>query len=160
MKQTVTLCILIVATSCNYFETEKITSETFYTQEIETIDFNDVDTYPVFESCQNTLEKEVSKQCFIHELSLIISEVILSKKLIALQDLNETIAVSFKVSEKGIIAIQHIEIDSVTALNFPKLTRWISNSIDSVSLVAPAYKRGIPVTTEFTLPIKMSTSNN
>ncbi|GEQ84522.1 hypothetical protein ULMS_00300 [Patiriisocius marinistellae] len=160
MKYTVFLFIIIIATSCNYFETEKITSETFYTEEIKTIDFKDVDTFPVFKSCENSTEKEASKQCFISALSDTVTGALLDRNLVAMQDLDETIAVSFQVSAKGIIAIQHIEIDSLAALEFPKLKEWISQRLDSMTLIAPAYKRGIPVTTEFTLPINLSTGNN
>jgi hypothetical protein len=33
------------------------------------------------------------------------------------------------------------------------LKQWILESVDSMKLVAPAYKRGIPVATYFALPI-------
>lgn len=119
-----------------------------------------MDTFPVFENCQNITEKEASKQCFINALSATVTEAILQRNLVAMQDLDDTLSVSFQVSDKGIIAVQHIEIDSLAALEFPKLKEWISQRIDSIKLLAPAYKRGVPVKTEFTLPIKLRTNKN
>tara|TARA_B110000211_G_scaffold105679_1_gene122880 strand:+ start:999 stop:1181 length:183 start_codon:yes stop_codon:yes gene_type:complete len=57
MKYAFYVLVLFVLASCQYFETDKISSETFYQQEIKTISWNDVDQFPSFSSCQHISEK-------------------------------------------------------------------------------------------------------
>ena len=38
--------------SCEYFETKKISSETFVKDEIKSINWKDVDQYPIFKNCE------------------------------------------------------------------------------------------------------------
>ncbi|MAL59694.1 MAG: hypothetical protein CMC14_06580, partial [Flavobacteriaceae bacterium] len=58
------LGFLWMGSSCQYFNTERISSETFYEEEIESINWSEVDTYPMFRECETFTEKEVQKTCF------------------------------------------------------------------------------------------------
>lgn len=75
----------------------------------------------------------------------------------SLKDLNDTIILSFSISEKAQISILEMQIDSLLQRAFPNLKDSLKYSIDALQLVAPAYKRGIPVKTQFTLPIVVTT---
>ena len=52
-----------------------------------------------------------------------------------------------------------MQITETIKTEFPLLPRWIEESIDSLHPVAPAYKRGIPVATQFVLPIIVKTNS-
>ncbi len=78
--------------------------------------------------------------------------------MVAARDIYDTVKVKFEVSSKGELSIRDIEIDTLLQKEFPHLEQWLMQSIDSLQPVAPAYKRGIPVKTQFTLPVIIKTN--
>lgn len=157
MKYFLYFFIVVSCTSCQFFETEKISSETFYEQEWKTIDLKNVDRYPAFALCDTLSEKPKQKECFESELAFQLQKSMAAQGVTALQDMNDTIILSFSVSEKASITILDMQIDSLLQRAFPHLKDSLKYSIDALELVAPAYKRGIPVKTQFTLPIVVTT---
>ncbi|MAZ71849.1 MAG: hypothetical protein CMC70_01760 [Flavobacteriaceae bacterium] len=157
MKHFVYLLLVLGCTSCQFFETEKISSETFYESALKTIDWKNVDRYPAFATCDTLSEKLQQKICFEGELAYQIQQGMIAQKVTALHDVNDTIVLSFAISENAQISILHMQIDSLLQREFPHLKDSLTYSIDALQLVAPAYKRGIPVKTQFTLPIVVTT---
>lgn len=152
------LPLLLLATSCQFFETEKVSSEEIYNQEMETIDWKDVDNYPAFSNCENFLEKPEQKECFINTITTQLYKSISHEDMVAVRDVYDTVKVNFEVSSRGELSIREIKMDSLLEKEFPNLEKWLLESIDSLQLVAPAYKRGIPVKTQFTLPVIIKTN--
>ena len=152
------LLISISVTSCQFFETEKISTETFLKEEKNSINWKDVDSYPVFKECEGILDKLETKSCFETTLINQLYHSINTGKFIVSSDLNEEVLIEFIVSEKGDLKIKSIEIDSLLQTKLPKLKNYIMTSIDSLQPIAPAYKRGIPVRTSFNLPISIKTN--
>jgi hypothetical protein len=157
MRIALLFILFITATSCQYFDTEKISAETFYEEEIKTIDLSQIDTYPIFQECANTMEKEETRLCFENELTARIAQSLSRESLKAINSLQDTLWVNFTISEKAIITVNQVKTDSLIHLEFPKLQEKVIQKIDSFILKAPAYKRGIPVKTSFNLPIVIRT---
>ena len=149
--------VIFIMSSCTYFETKKISSETFLEEELKSINWKDVDQYPVFTNCEDISDKLTQKSCFESTLTTQIYQFINSKNIIANRDLNDTVNLDFLVTNTALISVTNIEMDSLLGAAFPQLEKWLLESIDSISVVAPAYKRGIPVNTEFSLPIVIKT---
>lgn len=143
--------------SCQFFETEKISSDETFKEEIQAIDWKDVDQYPVFENCKTNFEKIEQRNCFASTISSKMYQSISDKNLIAVREVYDTILVDFAVSKNGELSIMKIELDSLLQKEYPHLKEWIFNSIDSLELIAPAYKRGIPVKMQFSLPVVIQT---
>jgi len=158
MKKALLLLLLFIGvSSCQFFETEKISSKTFLEEEIKSINWNDVDQYPIFQNCENKIEKTSQKSCFEATLINHLYQSIQSKKTTVSTDLNETIVIDFTVNEKGILSVSNIKMDSILQNQLPLLENKIIQGLDSLQPIAPAYKRGIPVRTTFKLPIVIKT---
>ena len=78
--------------------------------------------------------------------------------MVAVREVYDTLKVNFEISSSGQLSILEIKMDSLLQKEFPDLEMWILQSIDSLKPVAPAYKRGIPVKTQFTLPVIIKTN--
>lgn len=78
--------------------------------------------------------------------------------MVAVREVYDTIKVNFEVGSNGQLSILEIKMDTLLQKEFPDLEMWILQSIDSLKPLAPAYKRGIPVTTQFTLPVIIKTN--
>lgn len=152
------ILISIGITSCQFFETEKISTEAFLEEEKKSINWKDVDTYPVFKECEGISDKLETKSCFETTLINQLYHSINSEKFIASSDLNEEVLIEFIVNEKGNLKINSIKMDTILQRKLPQLKNYIMTSIDSLQPIAPAYKRGIPVRTSFNLPISIKTN--
>tara|TARA_R110002050_G_scaffold179172_1_gene312576 strand:+ start:316 stop:795 length:480 start_codon:yes stop_codon:yes gene_type:complete len=150
--------LLILATSCQFFETEKVTSEKIFQEEIEAIDWKEVDRYPSFSNCENTLEKPEQKECFISTISTHLYKSINHEDIVAVREVYDTVKINFEISSNGQLQILEIRMDTLLKKEFPRLENWIKQSIDSLQPIAPAYKRGVPVKTQFTLPVIIKTN--
>ena len=93
----------------------------------------------------------------MNTLSNAFYRSIKDQNLTIMKTIHDTILLDISVSNTGVIQVDRIEMDSLLVNHFPNMDEVLSNSIDSLSLVAPAYKRGIPVNTRFMLPIALNT---
>lgn len=151
--------ILLTVTSCQFFETEKFSTQEFYEEELKTIDWNDIDQYPVFTDCDGLLEKSVQERCFIEVLTTSIMRSNWESHSSINRSLRDTVWINFEISEKATITVKEVTLDSVLERSFPRLRKALIEQVDSVKLIAPAYKRGIPVRTAFSLPIVITTED-
>jgi hypothetical protein len=151
---------MVMMTSCQFFDTEKISTETFYEEELKGINWKDVDQYPTFPDCEQMTEKPDQKSCFENTLTAHLYHTISSRNIKARNDLSDTVELGFSVDRSAVLSITSITIDSLVRAEFPEMEDWLYRSIDSLQPIAPAYKRGIPVRTSFRLPIVIATSGS
>ncbi|MCB0457650.1 MAG: hypothetical protein R2776_05420 [Flavobacteriaceae bacterium] len=145
------LCVGICS-SCQFFNTERISSETFYQEEFDSIDWNQVDTYPSFKECETKTEKESQKACFQEVIVTSIQLKLSGEKMVANHEIHDTVHLLLQIEKSSEIGIQEIVMDSLLLQKIPNLKGLFTESIEQLHLSAPAYKRGIPVTTQIKLP--------
>lgn len=153
MRQILVFLIVILLTSCEYFKVKKTSSEAILQEELQTFNWNEVDEYPSFSSCDSLSLKQDRKHCFSYTLTNHIYNYLQKEDIIVTKDINDTISLNFKVSEKGVLTLLDYKIDSLTIQEIPNIKNLIHQSLDSLPKIYPAIKRGQQVTTEFKLPI-------
>ncbi|TXG36735.1 hypothetical protein [Seonamhaeicola maritimus] len=156
MKYPLIFLLMLLLVSCNYFDVKKTSSEAILNEELKTFNWNDVDTYPSFSSCDSLNSKVEKKQCFEYTLSSHILKYLQDEIIVVTQDVNDTIGLHFKVSETGVLTLVETKIDSLTLKEIPNILELIKISLDSLPEVFPGIKRGQQVKTEFKLPIIIS----
>lgn len=159
MKHLWILLLVICCSSCQFFETEKISAETFYEEEMAALDWREVDQYPAFQNCNSITEKSGQKSCFETSLSQQLQEAIALHKQKVVYDLLDTLHLKFTISKEGRIISDTIVLDSLVRLALPELESRLNQGISNLPTVSPAQKRGVPVTTQFTLPIILTTKS-
>jgi hypothetical protein len=122
-------------------------------KELKAINWKEVDEYPSFVDCDKVDDKIQRQNCFFQYLTELIQDKLNSDTLSVLYPELDTIEVKVTVFPnakmkfepqfpKDSVAYDTIKIDSILTarlVNFPK--------------VNPAIKRGIPVKTQFILPV-------
>ncbi|MCT8339123.1 hypothetical protein MG296_03575 [Flavobacteriaceae bacterium TK19130] len=146
--------------SCQYFETEKISSETIVAEELKTIDWKAVDQYPLFSECESFTDKSKQKECFEKALVVHIQPALTGNDEVSIHSFSDTILLRLSISDQARIGVQSLEIDSLVEAELPSLRKRLLAKIDSIQLIAPAYKRGVPVKTAFSLPIILKTEDS
>ncbi len=153
MKKLFAIALLIFLQSCQYFEKQVPDEKELLDKQLKEINWNEVDEYPSVGDCEKLTDAEQRKQCFFEFLQTTIEQKLAVDTLATLFPKLDTIEVKVTVFPnasmqfepqfpKDSVAYDTIKIDSILharLIDFPK--------------VNPAIKRGIPVKTQFILPV-------
>lgn len=153
LRRLLLTALLAAFGSCQYFDTEKIQSETIYQREYQTIDWDSVDRYPRFANCEELEDKPVQQACFQSTLLQHLYNDLSTRTMELIEAGRDTVWIDFSVSVQGNIENTNIQMDSLLQLQLPEFRQWIMESLQTLPQPEPAYKRSIPVETRFTLPI-------
>ncbi len=155
MKKIVLLVFLtaFLFNSCRYFDKKVPSEKELLQKELKAINWKEVDEYPSIVDCEKIENKTQRQQCFFEYLTQLIQEKLDSDTLSIMYPELDTIEVKVTVFPnatmkfepqfpKDSVAYDTVKIDSILKarlVDFPK--------------VNPAIKRGIPVKTQFILPV-------
>jgi hypothetical protein len=143
--------------SCQYFEKQVPSEQELLQKQIKEINWKVVDEYPSITECEKITDKALRKQCFFEFLANTIQEKLSVDTLSILYPELDTIEVKVTINPdasmvfepqfpKDSVAYDTIKIDSILKIklvDFPK--------------VNPAIKQGLPVKTQFILPVIIKT---
>jgi len=152
LKQLFTLLICsFLVLSCSYIEQH---TKRAPIQKIDTIvDFNSVDSYPLFPNCEEIPSREKQQICFQMEMSQHIYASLKEFELSVKDSVNDTILVKLKIDALGKTSLSSILISEKTRELLPNFDSIVTVSLLNLPNLQPAIKRNMPVSTEFTLPI-------
>jgi len=139
--------------SCNYFEKKKLNSETFLIEELKTFKWNELDRYPTFETCDDSIDFQETKSCFEQTVVMHISNYFQANELVVTQKVSDTILIDFLVTNKGNINISYIQSQLLTKDQIPNLDSIIGNSLANLPKLYPAIKRSQQVQAAFQIPL-------
>jgi len=146
------LILVIFCTSCDKFPFSKKNQLPV----LDTvINFNEVDFSPSFAVCDSLVEKDAKFACFRTNIHQKIGEE-LQKNVLTIKDsVDEIVIVHLLIDAKGILKLEQIEASEVIMEQLPTLDSLLAISIQNISKIYPAIKRGIPVKTKYILPIRV-----
>lgn len=153
MKQLTVFILLLCLYSCDYFDKKKVNTQDIVNEELQTFNWNDVDEYPSFKTCESLSSKQESKQCFETTLITHITNKLSDEIIVVTENVEDTVVIKFHVSETGNLSVLNIINKETTKEQIPNLDSLLLKSLDSLPRIFPAIKRGQQVKTEFTLPI-------
>ncbi|WP_411767268.1 hypothetical protein [Winogradskyella sp. A3E31] len=156
MKRLIFLCCSILLVSCNYFEKQKVNSEDLLEEELQTINWTEVDAYPSFSSCDSVSEKEARRECFQSTLINHVNGYLSQQNLVVSEDIEDTITMKLSIDKSGQLSVISIQSKPETQTEIPEIDSLLTESLVSLPKIYPAIKRGQQVDTEFTLPIVVS----
>lgn len=153
MNRLACFLLLVLLSACNYFEKQKLNSEDLLKEELQTFNWNDVDTYPTFSSCDSMTVKEDSRVCFQNTLLSHVNHYLASQNIVVSEDVNDTIRLKLMIDNKGHLEIEDIAIKPKTRFQIPEIDSLLRQSLKGIPKIFPAIKRGQQVKTAFELPV-------
>ncbi len=144
------LCLLA---SCHLFSSRETKTRQLVEKELKSIDWNDVDQYPLFTDCDETLVKNAQKECFEQTLLLHFSGTLREFEFVLDNGFRDTIYVDFLVDNEGTLTVLEIEENAAIREQIPEFDGVITQSLKNLPGLEPALKRGIPVSTRFRIPL-------
>ena len=153
LKHYFLIVVFLLFNSCQYFGKRVPSEQELLAKELNEINWKEVDEFPSLADCEKIEDKTQRQQCFFEILTQLIQEKLSVDTLSVLYPELDTIEVKVTVFPnstmqfepqfpKDSVAYDTIKIDSILKarlVDFPK--------------VNPAIKRGIPVKTQFVLPV-------
>ena len=154
------LLLLVSFTQCDYLPFQK-------KKELVPLDtivnFNSVDSPPSFNACKDLIEKNKKEECFRTTLSSLFSKEISkkenSKNLIVRSSIEEVVQLTVSINNQGVLSLKESKISVKILSEIPEIDTIFKKAIQNLPKVYPAIKRGIPVTTEYILPIRIKLEN-
>lgn len=143
--------------SCELFTSKEEQTKKRVNEELLAIDWNDVDQYPLFDDCDETVSKQIQRECFQTVILGYFSRGLDSLQFQVDTDLNDTVYVHFVIDEHGFISVTEIEENQAVLNEIKDFNSKISDQLNDLTTVSPALKRGIPVSLRFKLPIILNT---
>ncbi|WP_162985017.1 hypothetical protein [Mesonia aquimarina] len=145
---------LILFFGCKNFETKRVCSEEILQDELKQIDWNAIETYPTFANCEKYTESE-QQDCFEQTFSKHIYAFLATKKVVLSDSINEKIWLHLSINSEGKPSLDSVHLSQTLVDNLPKFKTWLDSSVISLPKIYPARKRGIPVATNFKLPLRI-----
>ncbi|SHJ35961.1 hypothetical protein SAMN04487911_11858 [Arenibacter nanhaiticus] len=151
-KATVLLCFCLFV-SCDWFFSKEEKTQQLVQEEMRSINFNEVDRYPLFSDCDEMLEKTAQLECFQTILIAHFSETLQEFEFHFVSESSITIYVDFLVDNQGQISVLEVEKNTLLDRQIPEFSTIITQSLKGLPKLSPALKRGVPVTAKFRIPI-------
>lgn len=153
MRNLSILFLLCLLTACDWSAKRQEKTQELVDQEIQAIDWEDVDQYPLFTDCDELDSKPEQKKCFMETLLRHFSKTLQESEFVLEEEIKDTVFVDFRMEDTGVITLIGIKNDEQIRQQIPEFRKQIEKSLNSLPKIDPALKRGIPVSAKFRIPI-------
>lgn len=143
----------LIFNSCQYFDKKVPSEKELLQKELKAINWKEVDEYPSFAECNTVEDKTLRKQCFFEYLTKLIQERISIDTLSVLYPELDTIEVKVTIFPNSRMQFEPQFPKDSTVYDTIKIDSILNARLVGFPKVSPAIKRGIPVKTQFILPV-------
>lgn len=152
-KLTVLLFLGLLFGACQNLQKQEISEEELLKQELQKINWKQVDEFPSVATCDSIKDEDVRKQCFFDFLTVTIQQKLDIDTLSILYPEIDTIQVKVTVYPDSRLEFEpQFPTDSL-AYDKIKIDSILRSRLSDFPKINPALKRGIPVKTQFILPV-------
>lgn len=154
MKKSITLLfILICFQSCQYFEKNVPNKDELLQEELQKVNWAEVDEFPSTNICDSIEDKEARKQCFFDYLTQTIQEKLATDTLQILYPNLDTIQVKVTVYPDAKLKFEpYFPKDNMT-YDTDKIDSIMQTKLADFPIIEPAIKRGVKVKSQFVIPV-------
>jgi hypothetical protein len=147
------LLLFLFFSSCQYFDKQVPLEKELLQKELKAINWKEVDEYPSVDYCEKIQNKAQRKACFFEVMTQLIQEKLSIDTLSILYPELDTIEVKVTILANATMQFEpQFPKDSV-AYDTIKIDSILKSRLVDFPKVNPAIKRGIPVKTQFILPV-------
>ena len=161
MRKTLIIIFCFLSISCefDFLIDKKITVDEFINEELKSLNWNDVDQYPVFENCLEINNVKNKNNCFVETITNSFRDNLKTNNLVLNRTLIDTVRMVLKVDKIGKISNENMTISDQNNKYKEVITKSFENTVSSLPKLYPAIKRGQEVDVRFNIPIIISTEN-
>lgn len=158
MKRLIYFLLFLGVSSCSFFESQQKRTQEQIDEKMLGIDWSTVDSYPLFDSCDEGVTKDEQKKCFEETLASHFQETLSEFEFTLTDKESEIVEVIFVIDIMGRINVINIEKDASVLTQMPEFDGVITQSLKNLPKLAPAIKQAIPVNTKYRIPVQLKTN--
>ena len=152
-KKTAFFLLFLTLVSCQYFGREVPSKDALLQEKLKAINWNEVDEYPSVAECEKIDDKTARQQCFFDFLTSTIQQKLSVDTLSVLYPELDTIEVKVTVFPDATIEFEPQFPQDSVAYDRIKIDSILNARLADFPKINPALKQGIPVKTQFILPV-------
>ena len=147
------LLLPLLFNSCQYFDNQVPSEKELLQKELNAINWKEVDEFPSIAECEKIENKIQREECFFEVMTQLIQERLSVDTLSVLYPELDTIEVKVTVFPNSKIIFEPLFPKDSVAYDTVKIDSILKTRLVGFPKVNPAIKRGIPVKTQFILPV-------
>lgn len=148
--------LLMAFASCRFVDSGPSEDELLQ-RELKSINWKEVDQFPSVSDCESIQDKEMRKQCFFDFLAQAIQQRLSSDTLSVLYPQLDTINVKVTVFPDSTVQFEPQFPADSTTYDVHRIDSILHGRLADFPKISPATKRGIPVKSQFILPVILKT---
>lgn len=140
---------------CTWLTPKEALREQYVSDQLKEIDWESLDMYPLFTTCDERLSKPLQKDCFEKLIKTRIHGLVNTLHQRDSLFFSGAFAVNFKVDARAMIEVQEIvglKASQAHQMHFIKL---IQEALTTLPSLSPAVKQGVPVGARFQIPVEI-----
>jgi hypothetical protein len=153
MYKKLSLFFVFLVVSCQFFDAKAPDENVLLQEELNKINWSEVDQYPSIFQCDGNLDIEQQKQCFFDNLIKTIQERIGVDTIQVMYPEVDTIDVKVTINADSTLKFEAQQPKDSITYDFVKIDSILKNRLADFPRVEPAIKRGIKVKTQFIVPV-------
>jgi hypothetical protein len=152
MKKIAALLFLVFLCSCRFFDGQVPNEEELLKKRLNEINWKEVSSYPSIAECDAIMDKEMKKDCFFAQMALLIQQKLDIDTLALMYPEMDTIQVKVTVFSNASLRFEP-QLPQEANYSMAKVDSIIKARLVNFPAIVPAQKEGVPVTTQFILPV-------
>jgi hypothetical protein len=144
--------------ACQFLDKQVPNKEELLKKELQSINWNQVDEYPSFAQCDSLTDPKANQTCFFDYLTQLIQARLGADTLSLMYPDLDTIQLKITVMPNATFTFEPQVTDTI-AYNKTLIDSVFKARLVGFPKVNPAIKRGLPVKTQFVLPVVLHEVN-
>ncbi len=145
--------LFLFLSACGWSDKKIPDGDVLLKEELEKIDWTQVDSYPSVELCDTLLDDAQRKQCFFDYLTARLHEKLKLDSLTSKHPKIDTIEVRITVFPDAHLEFEPFYVSDSLKFRSQEIDSLLQLRLMDFPEISPAIKRGIPVKTQFILPL-------
>ncbi|MFL9845493.1 hypothetical protein [Flavobacterium rhizosphaerae] len=145
--------LLILFSSCKFSDKQVPDKDELLKQRLEQLDLSKVSDYPSLPECDSISDKKRKKECFFTTMAQLIQQKLDTDTLAILYPEIDTIAVEVTIYPDATLSFSPKFSNDSLKYNTSKIDSLLKSRLVNFPPIEPAQKEGVPVKTQFILPV-------
>ncbi|MCW1953973.1 MAG: hypothetical protein KIH80_007365 [Flavobacteriia bacterium] len=155
MRKLLFLAVVLLLSACTWFTPKEVLRDQYVHAELQAIDWQSVDQFPLFNSCDETATKQSQQQCFERVLNEQLREIISRMSMEEKLEISGSFSLSIQVNDQGDILLLDLINGAFSEETTTYLMTEFSKEFSQIKQLSPALKQGMPVATQYQIPIEI-----
>jgi len=146
----------LLFTSCQWMSTRLPDEQQLLEEELNKIDWTKVDTYPSVAGCDSIFDATAQKACFFDYITSTLEENLSIDTLRGKFADVDTLKILVTIQSNAQVSLALYQLNDSVKKQVKSIDSLLEQKSKNFQHLSPATKRGVPVTSQFVLPLVLT----